>query len=276
MTHKIFSMTAAAVFAIATSAQAQVAPQFSADVTAMLGRIVMNDVYDPDYSFTNGQSQALSFRLRGNFSENMFGQFDYNTENNVDGSSISDPAGDEYTYKADGAALHLGKTTGDMTIGGMLSLGYNGYEGVAYGTLAAEAEKKTASGKMSGQVGLILSDDGDEQAIYGRVAYVKDINEKTTVTASFGLGIWDYYSDEVQAVYLGNLGLEAQYKISDNTAVVVSYQGNLAVEPHEDETWNSHTLSIGLRLSLGAASKPIFADYNPLYGIQHAKFTDWE
>ena len=268
MTQKVFRLTIAAVIVAAASAQAQDASQFSADFTGMTGRIVMDDIYDPSDSFSKGTSQALSFRLRSNFGEDMFGQVDYSAEDNADGNG--------YSYVSNGVALHLGKTTGDMTIGGMLSQGHDGAEGVSYNTLAVEADKKTASGLLSGQVGLILSKNGDEQAIYGRVAYAKDLNEKTTVTASLGLGIWDYYSDKDQHTYLGNLGLEAQYKVSDKVAILAAFQGNMAAEPHEDEYWNSGTLYVGMRVSLGAAAKPAFADYNPLYGIQSAKFTDYE
>lgn len=274
MTIKILALTTAAVLS-AASAQAQTADMFSADVTAMAGRIVLNDEYDTDYSFNDGTSQALSFRLMANFGGNMFGQLDYGVENNVDGGSVaySGESGSN-SYSAQGVALHFGMVNGDTTYGAMYSRGYNGYEDINYNTLAVEAVTKMGAGALSGQLGLTRSEDGEENATFGRVAYAMDVNDKTTVTASLGLGKWTY--DDSGDLNLTTLGLEAAYKISDNASILIAYQGNNAAEASEDEYWNSSTLYVGVRLSLGGASKPVFADYNPIYGIQHAKFSNWE
>lgn len=268
-------MTVAAMITTVSAVCAQDASQFSLDMTAVTGKTVLNDTYDPDYSFSDGTSQALSLRFMGSFGENMFGQFDYTTENNFDGSSYEYPSGDEYSYNAQGIALHFGKTIGNLTVGGMYSQGANGYEDVTYRSLAIEGQKKTAAGIISGQIGLVKSEDQNELAIYGHVSFAKELSEKTTLTASVGLAQWNYDLADPDIAIIGNLGLEAQYKISDNAAVLIAYQGNIASEPEESEAWNSHTLYVGMRVSLGT-SKPNFADYNPLYGVQHAKFSDWE
>ncbi len=88
-----------------------------------------------------------------------------------------------------------------------------------------------------------------------------------------GLGTWDYDGSDAMLT-MTNFGLEGLYKITDNAAIFVTYQGNKGAESSEDEDWNSSTVYIKMRLSLGAASKPNFADDNPIYGIQHAKFSD--
>lgn len=263
-------LSATAVIAGAATAFAD--PAIVGDVAVYGGTVsVFNDA--DGYDFSGKSVIGMNARLR----HGMF-QFDLNTE--------SAHAGYGYDYATEAAALHVIRPMDFGTLGAMVSLGKDGLGevtvgGAPYATYAIEGASAVGSSMIDAQVGYFAPQDD----VYIDSGYYIHLGSVTPVTDSLDLKL------DVSAVRMAEAGtsdysyLEAvsygafvEYAASETFSVYGGVSGGHVEEASEGEKWSAATVLVGVRIPLGKAASNdlVFADHNPLTGVNHLRMNDWE
>jgi hypothetical protein len=266
----VLSISASAAFAQG------VFDNVSGDIAIYSGNLALSDSYNNDYSFSDGSITGVNLRLKNDFSGGWFAQLDYNTENLVDGSSVNVPDGGDYSYSVQTTSAHVGRASGNLTYGGMVSLGRDfGWWDESFTTVAAEGRYQMGGSALSGQIGSTNSSDSDASSNYGRIEGEFQISPNFLAGINVGGGTIFYDGDD--SIAFVRWGVDAEYDLASGMSVFASYQGSFETEEAEEEAWQKTSISAGIRYRFGNdGSQTTFADYNPFTGVEHVRFSDWE
>lgn len=276
-----FTKTAAALCALAAAgpAMADGLSFAGGDLSFYTGVLSLNDNLDNDYSFTNGSVTGIAARMAFTLSPKATLQFDMNHERVVDGESVEEDKGDN-AYSVSNFAAHIigSSAAGAGQYGVMLSRGVDlDWWDEGFLTAALEGSYSVGSARLSGQVGTTIGDD-DANALYIRIGADIDVTEQLTVGLNGSMGTIDY-SDGSDTVHFTALGLNVEYAFANAPySAFATYQFSAEEERDEEgDAWNKGLLTVGMRVRFGhKAATPVFADYNPLTGVEHVRFSDWE
>jgi len=250
----------------------------SFDATLYYGALAVSSNYDSSYDFSNGNVSGGGMRAAFPLGDRFFVQLDYNFENVVDGDSDSASSGD-YAYLNSNFAGHLGMDTDYGRYGVMYSVGKNeDFYFAPTTTIAVEGMRTYGNTTVLGQLGFSFANDGVEELRggYGHIGVLTAVSDRLSLGGNIGIGRYDYeaQTSDPDGPNIVTIGLEAFYHLNDTVSFYASYQGSTVEEPAESEDWGSSTLFAGIRMNFGGS--PTFADYNPLTGVAHARFTDWD
>lgn len=254
----------------------------SGDIAVHGGAANMKDYYDPDYDGTGGVFGA-SARANVRFSDQLFFQLD------VNGEFLSDPSYDgDYSYAMGNVAGHVSRRDGQYLYGVFGSVGFHQSEymwDAPFASAGVEGQINMGRSQLYVQTGATASfgeDDGDDIVAYyfhGEVRHFA--NPNLMISANAG-AFYETYDGEPLHGYRWGADIEKKYSDA-SVGAFVSYQGNYEAEPHEDEDWLVSTFLAGFRiyfdeisLEEGAKAGARLRDMNPLTGVNHSRYNDWE
>ena len=94
------------------------------------------------------------------------------------------------------------------------------------------------------------------------------------------------YDDPSEPLDVATFGADIEYRFDNSPiSLFASYQGSYATEdPAESgETWVDHAIMAGVKFNFGsdtlqqaAQSGAAQRDYNPITGVQHVRYNNWE
>lgn len=264
------ALLAIAVAAAATDARAE--QEFVGDLAIYGGNLVMFDDADGDH-FSNGRIAGANVRLQYGML-----QLDLNSE------GVDTGNGDRYT--AQGAALHFIAPLEQATVGAMVSAGTDGpgdvtVGGAPYATFAIEGATSVGNTLVDAQLGRFVPKDDSyiENGYYLYVGTATPLSDKLTLKLNASL-VRMADVDTTDYTYLQGYtyGAFVEYAAMENAVLFAGLTGNHLAEPSESEKWNVASVAVGVRIPLGnaAANKLVFADHNPLTGVNHARINDWQ
>lgn len=255
---------------------------FSGDLSVYGGYLQIIDEYNSDY---DSKGYVVGGLARTNIwiGENVSTQIDVNGEY-LD-ADYDD--GSDYYFMGN-LAGHISRRGENFLLGAFGSVGVQSADwwDAGFATVGVEGQTNVGSLQFYTQAGVTWSfadDDEDIVAAYvhGEARYFANPNLMFAANVGAFNETYDAGDDGVLGV---RWGADIETKFNDSPlGAFVSYQGSYETEEDEDEDWYVHTVLAGLKLHFngdtleGAARNgATLKDMNPLTGVNHSRFNDWE
>ncbi len=269
------NFAAAAIFTMAISAAAtsvSAEPEFQGDFSIYGGNLSLFNDADGD-DFNGGTIAGVNARLQ-------YGMLQLD----LNGEAVNTGNGDRYTAKS--AALHFIAPLETSTIGAMFSVGSDGpgdvtVGGGPYTTFALEVAGTVGNTQVDSQLGRFTPDENSyfENGYYLHLGTATPLTENLSLKLNASM-VRMSEADSSDFSYLQGYtyGAFVEYATSQKAIFYAGVTGNHMAEPSESEKWSVASITLGVRLPLGNATKNtlVFADHNPLTGVHHARLNDWQ